>query len=1176
MVTECIRNCFTKEYQEISSCGNFTLDTPFNIGRMPDDAALISQNEAEATADELQQIQMTAGTSGRDEVKVTRCLRRRVCTDYGIFDSCCDEESDHDQSAKVSARWRPKEACRPIIDEAPVFYPNEEEFKDTLGYIARIRQKAEPYGICRIVPPPSWKPPCPLKEKVIWERAKFATRVQKVDKLQNREPMRKKSRNRIQRKRKRRRRSRMGPTRRRNSSDVSEVNESVASDTDEKFGFQSGSDFTLDSFQKYADDFKEQYFGTKEDNQNLNSSSSEADKRWKPSVEDIEGEYWRIVEKPTEEIEHVEDHHLYSLNYLHWGDPKLWYGVPGSSATKLEDAMRKCLPDLFEEQPDLLHELVTQLSPSVLKSEGVPVYRAVQHSGEFVLTFPRAYHSGFNCGFNCAEAVNVAPFDWLPHGQCAVELYSEQCRKTSVSHDKLLLGAAWEAIKALSELLLLGRNNPENVRWQSVCGKDGLLTNAIKTRVGMEQERRESLPIAQARNMDRNFDSTHERECVSCFYDLHLSAVGCECSPDRFACLKHARLLCSCEPSRRFFLFRYDMDALHALVKGLEGEASALHRCASEDVGLVHLHSHGPPLEKVDDPMLASVSDCMDVLESTAQESQRPLIGIDVMDADISKQDVESGTSGDDACLERCENSACSRGVAELPDMNEACKSEHHDSSEVIQSNWKGPDSSCASNVKIEGGILKPGALNLRHCQLLREEASCKELSSIGDNVLILSNDDGEAGHVWCLDLNLDEPSMEHRSGTCQISAGCDYKVSIQSVVKKEQSETSDMLRRVYFSQSEAAAVNSCGWDETQREYDFIKRCNMPIVQISDFDSLALLHHPAKLASSIVIPERNSNGASCSKDAEFPCTSTEYKLFGIDLRPQQSCLPAPLMCGFNTDNGQQGSCLIEPNSQTHQQSDAVVSQSSETEKVHRRLNYHVEPLNFGTVMPGRQWCSRKAIFPKGFRSRVRYFNVLDPTRISCYISEVLDAGLLGPLFKVTLEESTKEVFINVSVNKCWEMVQERLNQEIVRQHSLGKQCLPPLQPRGSLDGLEMFGFTSPLVIQAIEALDPHHQCLEYWTSKSNTQPNSGTGSGASFTGKAIKVFGMDLTKQEQDKSNMDMGTSVHEVHHLLGGLFKKASPNELKMMHRIFCSELWSADWQAAFTTLLDEMQKKM
>jgi len=56
--------------------------------------------------------------------------------------------------------------------------------------------------------------------------------------------------------------------------------------------------------------------------------------------------------------QHVEDHHLYSLNYLHWGDPKVWYGVPGTHAPGLEAAMRKHLPDLFEEQPNLLNELV--------------------------------------------------------------------------------------------------------------------------------------------------------------------------------------------------------------------------------------------------------------------------------------------------------------------------------------------------------------------------------------------------------------------------------------------------------------------------------------------------------------------------------------------------------------------------------------------------------------------------------------------------------------------------------------------------------------------------------------------------------------------------------------------------------------------------------------------------
>lgn len=115
-----------------------------------------------------------------------------------------------------------------------------------------------------------------------------------------------------------------------------------------------------------------------------------------------------------------------------------------------------------------------------MKAEGVPVYRCVQNPGEFVLTFPRAYHAGFNSGFNCAEAVNVAPVDWLPHGQNAIELYREQGRKTSISHDKLLLGAAREAVKAHWELNLLRKNTADNLRWRDVCGKDGILSKALK------------------------------------------------------------------------------------------------------------------------------------------------------------------------------------------------------------------------------------------------------------------------------------------------------------------------------------------------------------------------------------------------------------------------------------------------------------------------------------------------------------------------------------------------------------------------------------------------------------------------------------------------------------------------------------------------------------------------
>ena len=43
----------------------------------------------------------------------------------------------------------------------------------------------------------------------------------------------------------------------------------------------------------------------------------------------------------------------------------------------------------------------------------------MQHAGEFVVTFPRGYHAGFNLGFNCAEAVNFATERWVDIGRKA-------------------------------------------------------------------------------------------------------------------------------------------------------------------------------------------------------------------------------------------------------------------------------------------------------------------------------------------------------------------------------------------------------------------------------------------------------------------------------------------------------------------------------------------------------------------------------------------------------------------------------------------------------------------------------------------------------------------------------------------------------------------------------------
>ena len=49
--------------------------------------------------------------------------------------------------------------------------------------------------------------------------------------------------------------------------------------------------------------------------------------------------------------------------------------------------------------------------------------KVTQRPGEFIITFPAAFHAGFSHGFNCGEAVNVADAHWLPFGRSAVENY---------------------------------------------------------------------------------------------------------------------------------------------------------------------------------------------------------------------------------------------------------------------------------------------------------------------------------------------------------------------------------------------------------------------------------------------------------------------------------------------------------------------------------------------------------------------------------------------------------------------------------------------------------------------------------------------------------------------------------------------------------------------------------
>ncbi|KAI8093534.1 JmjC domain, hydroxylase-domain-containing protein [Halteromyces radiatus] len=116
---------------------------------------------------------------------------------------------------------------------------------------------------------------------------------------------------------------------------------------------------------------------------------------------------------------HVEDMDLYSINYLHFGAPKQWYSIPGSHSKKFESVMQTTFFQQSKICPEFLRHKTHIASPKFLANNGIPVYRCVQHEGEFMITFPFGYHSGYNLGFNCAESVNFALSSWLEIGRQA-------------------------------------------------------------------------------------------------------------------------------------------------------------------------------------------------------------------------------------------------------------------------------------------------------------------------------------------------------------------------------------------------------------------------------------------------------------------------------------------------------------------------------------------------------------------------------------------------------------------------------------------------------------------------------------------------------------------------------------------------------------------------------------
>ncbi|XP_057530531.1 lysine-specific demethylase ELF6 [Amaranthus tricolor] len=156
---------------------------------------------------------------------------------------------------------------------------------------------------------------------------------------------------------------------------------------------------------------------------------------------------------------HVEDHELHSLNFLHTGSPKTWYAVPGEYAFAFEDVIRK---QAYGGDLDhlaalkLLGEKTTLLSPELVVASGIPCCRLVQNPGEYVVTFPRAYHIGFSHGFNCGEAANFGTPQWLTIAKEAAVRRAVMDQLPMLSHQQLLYLLTMSFIYCVPRTLLPG------------------------------------------------------------------------------------------------------------------------------------------------------------------------------------------------------------------------------------------------------------------------------------------------------------------------------------------------------------------------------------------------------------------------------------------------------------------------------------------------------------------------------------------------------------------------------------------------------------------------------------------------------------------------------------------------------------------------------------------------
>jgi hypothetical protein len=323
-----------------------------------------------------------------------------------------------------------------------------------------------------------------------------------------------------------------------------------------------------------------------------------------------------------------------------------------------------------------------------------------------------------------------------------------------------------------------------------------------------------------------------------------------------------------------------------------------------------------------------------------------------------------------------------------------------------------------------------------------------------------------------------------------------------------EGGKTSSRPRRAAASKKKAAAAAAAFFDEEELDDD------EDFVVAGNNKKMSRQNSASKRRKSSPSNEEAATAAAAADTAV--AMETDQKVAVIEPEKSAAAAAAPSSAPAPGVASRRASATTNNNS-----NQAAISSRGHTNRgrVKQKSHKNADLVEVGTLQTKNGWHNAGYIFPEGFQSRTLFRSSVAIDQLCVHECFIVGKGgeyWPAPTFKVVALDRPEEPLIAKSCTGCWTGILKRINAEIEARRKAGEDLPPP--PKTAIAGPEYFGMNQPNITQEIEALDPKHECVQYWSGKeermraaaglpSATTSGSGGGGGAPRAPRAPRASG---------------------------------------------------------------------